>query len=270
VYVERKATHALSAPTLSYRYRGRRRTIRADVIATGQRPRAGDGPPSPFSGLHQGAAVVAAGQRFGGVGLLVSVDEEPAAFVTAGHLFATGASGTLVRAARPGRPLEIVGRLERNLLDELVGDQEFPLDAALVRLTDAGKALAKATRHPSAPRPESLLDPDAADRVQAFRPTIHDFSVMSDVLVEPAVTHFESPARPDGYSVREVLRTAQHVTKNGDSGTLFVAASEDRSALGTCIGGDGRASFIEPLARSLALFCSATGEDFRIWNGEPE
>ena len=268
VYVEHKSPRARAAPTLAVMDGGRRRVLHTDVIATGERPRASAGSARPFSGLHQGAAIVVASKRYGGVGVLVGVGGEPVAFVTAGHLFRAGAVRTTVEAARSGGEAKTIGFLTTNLLDELVGEQEFPIDAALVRLTDAGKAMARATHNGRAPRPGALLDPDAAERVQAFRPTTHDYSVTSDVVLAPSIAHFRAPARPDGYSVREVVRTAQHVTKSGDSGTLFVAASADRSALGTCIGGDERSSFIEPLVRSLALFCEATGEDLRIWNGE--
>jgi hypothetical protein len=268
VYVERKAPRPRAAPTLTFVDGGRRRVLRADVIATGERPGASAGSAKPFSGLHQGAAIVVASKRYGGVGVLVGVGGEPVAFVTAGHLFKAGAVRTTVEAARLEGGRKIVGFLAKNLLDELADDQEFPIDAALVRLTDAGKAMAKATRNARAPRPSALLDPDAADRVQAFRPTTHDYSAASDVVLAPSVAHFSAPARPDGYSVREVVRTAQHVTKAGDSGTLFVAADDDRGALGTCIGGDGRSSFIEPLSRSLAFFCATTGDDLLICNGE--
>lgn len=267
VYVERKDGTKPAVPSLSVTFKGRVVRILPDVIATGAVPRAADGGDVPFTGLHVGAAITVRRRR-GGIGVILSRAGSPSHIVVAGHLFAAGELGMVVRCARKHGDPRIIGELVSNLLDDRPGGLTHPIDAALVKLNEIGVAFATSTSAPKAPVLKSVLAGSASEArdVQAFGPMRHDYSQVSPMhkLAQSTVI---SAARPSGYTVQDVFRTAHEVTRPGDSGTILVTTDAERIAAGACVGADGAGTLLEPLERVLSYF-EAVEPDLSLWTKE--
>jgi hypothetical protein len=264
VYVERKDGSKPAVPALRVTWKGNVTCVRPDVVATGAVPRAADGGDVPFTGLHVGAAITVRRRR-GGICVILSRDGKPSHIVVAGHLFSAGELGMVVRCARKHGEPRIIGELVCNLLDERPAGLTHPIDAALVKLNEVGVAFAARTDAPKAPVIKSVLkgsESEARD-VQAFGPMRHDYSQVTPMhlLAQSTVV---SAARPSGYTLQDVFRTAHEITRPGDSGTILVTTDAERIAAGTCVGADGAGTLLEPLERTLAYF-DTIEPSLKIW-----
>ncbi len=241
-------------PVPSLRVLGR--TIRPDVVATGAVAIAHVGP-VPFDGLHPGAAIVTrAGARGAISALLTNNGSDPTHAITAGHLFAPSSVGGKVQcAASPGSPASDVGELIANFLDDA------SLDVALIELNPKGQSMVSDLGPPLA---RMLAANDVwSEPVRAWLPTANSYSNPSVTLGSPLDVLVEAPTRGQ-YVVRGVVCTEHELTQVGDSGTVLVTGSTNRTAVGSCIGGFGARSVFEPFARAFAA-CRQIDPQLRIF-----
>jgi hypothetical protein len=235
-----------------------RRLVHVDVVGVGDALRAATSADEVvFCGLHAGAAIVveSAPPEAGSLGCLLAIDDEPSHFVTAGHLFAEGSGDVEVSAARAGHTRRVIGRLERNLLDDPEGE---PRDVALVRLDRRGRELARRSHGPALPT--GLRSIAAGASVDAFLWSWRrgDFSGSFRCASAGRGGVVESDRRAP-FVVADVLSSDRVVSAPGDSGTLVLSRDEPGRGLGLCIGQHGSETFFESLRHAL--------EDFRARSG---
>jgi hypothetical protein len=230
-------------PSLTVRSAGRRLVVTPNVIATGRSPRAHAGP-APFNGLYAGSPI-RTGSEYGGVACFLGADSTATHLLTAGHLFSPSAAGATVYAARNATSSPIViGRLVLNLLDSP------GIDAAVVELTDAGKALLAQSQ--DGPSLQDVVGEDVVWNrpVCAFRSATHDFS--NEAQTAPAATDAYLSATPRGsYWVRGVVATQGSIIEPGDSGSILCSGASNEFALGICLGDYQAQSVFEPISRAL-------------------
>lgn len=265
VYVERKDSLAPKVPALVVQSAGKRLRVVPDIIATGALPRASDAEDHAFTGLHVGCAIRVK-HRSGAVGLILGMNGSPTHLVVAGHLFADDELDQEVRCGRRTGPSRVIGRVVCNLLDARPTGLAHAIDAALVELNELGVELAISTEADKAPVVASIASKPtvAARAAQAFRPTAHDYSERSPTQLLLQCTVISS-ARPNGYTVQDVLCTEHEITRAGDSGTILVLADEQDVGVGTCIGINGRGTLIEPLDRALSVFATVV-PNLGVWS----
>jgi hypothetical protein len=259
VYVRTKLAKPKAAvPPLSIRVRGRVWTLRANVIATGTPARASAGGSATFTGLHAGAAISvqsAVGGR-GAIACLLKRGDSPTHALTAGHLFAQGAKGTGVFAAKsPGATVVRVGTLVANFLDT------DDVDAAVIELNAAGVAMV-------GDRGPALSDYLAENSVwgkqtRAFLATANDFSRETTTTTGPLDALLSAPTRGT-FWVRGAIGTDGEVTNSGDSGTILCAGASNQFAVGTCSGALGAHSVFEPFERALTLVQNNVDSDLSV------
>jgi hypothetical protein len=242
--------------------RGGKLKVRPDVIGVGADPQGHEVSriAPPLLGLYAGAAIQVGGRipRFGGVACILGSGGSPTHFVTAGHLFAPKRARTPVLGGRRGERPRVVGTLQLNLLDLPLPGLAFPLDVALIELNADGARLVSLSQ--DGPRLRDVLGSDtvAGAEVNAFLPTAHDCSRMTEILDGPLDAQMRSVAR-GVYRVQQVLGTRAVITNPGDSGTvLYNGALNTASAVGLCVGQFGAMSIFEPLDRALLALEQAT------------
>jgi hypothetical protein len=270
LYVERKDGNAPPPAAVRFSHAGVRHRLDPDVVATGRAARASVGGAGRGSGLHPGAPLLVrdGGARWGGVACVLRSGAD-LYVLTAGHLFRPGSAGAAAAyVASPGGGQRMVGRLFGNLLDRPAGgDDDDPLDAALVALSPAGISVLEATAHPRAPRLTNLVDAQAASEgeVQCYRPTSNDYSSPIACSFGRRVVYLAAAARPAPVTISSALRTDFVVTAEGDSGTILCTAGEARLAAGACAGSDGVGSLFTPIDRCVERFNTEYSLDLRLW-----
>jgi hypothetical protein len=248
VYVKRKLDEPRApVPELSVQVGKRTFTVKPNVVATGKRPRAAMAAPGAFTGLHPGAAISTQGALAGrgAVACLLSAGSGPSHALTAGHLFAPGAQGAAVFAARSTTsPVVQVGAVIANFLDT------DNVDAAVVRLNRAGIAMVT----DGGPSLADFLAESSifAKAATAFLASTNDFSRETTTSVGPMDALLTAPTRGT-FWVRGAVGTDGEVTNLGDSGTILCSGASNQFAVGTCSGIFGAHSVFEPFERVLTL-----------------
>ncbi|WP_147444832.1 hypothetical protein [Corallococcus sp. CA053C] len=267
VYVRRKHERPeYPVPPLTFRVRSGWYSIAPDIIATGTLPRSGQSTLPEFEGLRIGATVnaVAPGGtlRAGGVSSLLTSagSQEPQWLLTAGHLFERGAWTTRVFAAPPEGKPQVVGHPRLNLLEPSTGG--LPLDAALVELTPAGRALAKKT--PPLRAAGVALDSWTNTEVRMLRPTANAWA---STRTEASLFDVHFPESAFGpVSLAGLIATTSAITLDGDSGGALLTAGDVPKVLGSCSGAlQPSHSFFQPLAPVLERLEQSLGVRLHLW-----
>lgn len=221
-------------------------------------------PPS-WSGLHPGAPIATGpgAACTGGVALLLATTAggAPTHLLTAGHLFPRDARGTDadVFAGAPGAArCALVGRLAHNLLDGAIAQ-----DVALVELSEEGRALCG----PGGPEVIGLGEVPLGTRREArlwlagrgrATGTVH-------VRRDRFRARFRSALRPEGYTLRDLIRTVSALSRHGDSGSPLVSAAARSLALGVIVGRKGVHGVFEPIDRALEALEGRRGAPLFVW-----
>lgn len=267
VYVRRKLErpeHPI--PALIFRDKRTWSSIQPDIVAVGALPRASFSTIPEFEGLRIGAtvnAVAPSGALWaGGVSALLTSagSNAPRWLLTAGHLFEQGARETRVYAALPEEKPEVVGHPILNLLE--ASGRAPPLDAALVELTDAGKALARKTKQLATTGVALSGWTDADARM--LRPTTNAWA---STRTEASLFDVHFPGSAFGpISLRGLIATESPITIDGDSGAALLTPGASRRVLGSCCGALPSAhSFFQPLAPVIERIERDMGVRLHIW-----
>jgi hypothetical protein len=210
--------------------------------------------PARYSGVHAGAAIdVKIGNarlEHGAICALLApraTDPGPTHLLTCGHVFhPDGSARSVIAASGPGATAVEIGTLKVNLLVPGAGRR---LDAALVELTAAGKALAAAGG--KGPALVGHMDAQAVfgRDAQSWRPTSGAYS--AETTTAGPFTRNCTANLWGSYQVQSVIGTTRRISVDGDSGTILTAL-DPRIAIGACIGSTGDASFFEPVGRILS------------------
>ncbi len=257
---------------VAFEHRGARRELMPDVIATGGPVAMVAGGQPSFDGLYAGSALRVQSTKavVGAVTCLLGPADGPTHLLTAGHLFAPGASNAEVKAAR-GRqqPEVVVGRLARNLLDD--PGQGEPLDAALVALTAEGRHMALTTglverlpRLDAKPFESAYV---ASVWLKVFLPTTGDYVGGLGGDFSPSTFYASSPFGGE-QTLRDVIVTDFARNVEGDSGTVLMTERGDPAprAVGVAIAYAGAVSLHTPLDRALRRLAPSLGKRITIWS----
>lgn len=243
-----------------YELDGRTYAIRPDVVAAGGMPRTATGGNPRFSGLHPGATIRVEHpmRRTAGVCAILARASQPTKathLLTAGHLFARGAIGTRVLAAKnPNSPTKTIGRLVANALD--TGDDR---DIALVELLGAASSMLVR------PSPVAIATPGALETGsagQCYRPTARDWSAPVPVTQADGFFRLGDPVR-GVFDLDDPTLVQGAVVVSGDSGSCVRRASD--SALAGLVSGVGSTqSFFQPLEPARS-WLDQRGGPFTVW-----
>jgi hypothetical protein len=267
-YIERKVKNPKHPiPEIVCTFNGKSYVIRPDVIATGRKPRTSASPIQTFSGLCPGSVIGcndAPYREFGGVACILTIGYGPSHLITAGHLFPKNAVGNPVYAGHTdtNEPISC-GELSVNLLDS-IDENGTSIDAALVELNNAGRALAKDSNSGPNLYGFAKLTMGSTDNARAFLPNSNDYSNEVEIEYFPNVVYFSSDVRTGYYQVQNALRTSVAITNPGASGTILITANPPFKGLGSCIGEFQYHSFFEPFSRSYNVF-RQTYPNLKLW-----
>ncbi len=274
-YIERKErSPGTPIPPVEFDFERRRYRMKPDVVATGRRLIGHDGQRLLFTGLHPGAQIVAdlpGARSIGAVALLLETKGNPEYLVTAGHLFPTGSEGLIVKAASYTDPrARGIGNVLFNLLDGAVPGVRP--DVAVVKLTPEGVRMAEeSSADPRAPRFSGVVPTAelAGLEAQAYLPIEQQYSPVVVTQPRPFTGYMDSPLRPGGYEVTDVLETNHQMTHGGDSGTALFSSLHPMMAIGSCVGAiPNQSSLFEVFDRSLRIVRQVIGVPIRLWHGD--
>lgn len=257
---------------VSFKYRGAHHVVMPDVVATGESARMSANGMPKYSGLHAGAGILAESSKLvaGAVTCLLGPASGPTHLLTAGHLFAPGASNAKVKAARDsGSPTVVVGRLERSLLDDPGAGE--PLDAALVKLTAEGQSMARQTgtgarlpRLANAPLDSANIE---SVWLKAFLPTMGDYVARLEGSFSASAYYANSPFGQTE-TLRDVITTGSAHNVEGDSGTVLMTQQGDPRPLaaGVVVARAGTLSLHVPLDFVFSKLRADFGPGLRVWS----
>ena len=276
VFVPRKVDRP-PAPVgpVTFMHRGARREVMPDVVATGHRAGSVARHQPAFNGLYAGCSIQARSTKVvaGAVACLLGPSSGPTHLLTAGHLFAPGATNAKVEAAPgPQEPAVVVGRLVRSLLDD--PGAGAPLDAALVALTPAGRRLALAGgKSPRLPRlaPASFDTRHVATAwLRVFLPSTGDYVARLEGDFRLNFYHADSPFGGT-QTLHNVIETGFVRNVDGDSGTILMTDDDGAvsRAVGIVVGHAGASSLHIPVDVALSQLAPELGGDLAIWSHGP-
>lgn len=175
--------------------------------------------------------------------------------LSSGHLFPPRASGedaSVFAAPLGASEPQLVGRQVLNLLDE-----ERPSDVALIELTDEGRALCVAQGPAVLGAEPTRMGGRWQARLWLAQQQRHTQPVW--VRLDPLRARFRAALRPNGYVLRDLLRTSAPMSQHGDSGSPLLTAADRGRALGLLVGRKGVYGVFEPLDRALAALETRLG-----------